>query len=486
MLKLEVNPLVVNQLMKSFPKYSKEKAELRLNKYVRTLERLMRRARVNNRFSRNKTYTLEAKVLWDKSGQLGTKKISVHKWLTDNRVQLVHKTNVNYRPSKELSVYKKTKYLTIKDESVIDLLRKMSITERLNYLNTPTQHDIDEITDYLKDFNSLSASEQNDLYDIVRVDEVSLKNYLLKLANGEVQIETSKQESDADCSEYILRIAQLNNGLLPQLKFESDFGRTYYKNLSVQNVSKRVREAFLGDSWEYDCKSCSASWKMAFAREHYDSKSRHKVSFDDSYIAMTLYLEYKSEFFRVVIENIFCQMPYTDEYKTSAVKEAMTAIGFGAKLTMGEWKESDGKTYSSSLRDVFNENETLLSRFVNCFIVRQFNKEQQVLNKYIVQKFSNDSEWIKDLELSRINRKVKPYKQSQKISWLYQHAETIMMDLVRKELKTLGKTVLANVHDAIVVRERLTDSERLAIQETVRNSTKVQYFALGENKYTMH
>ena len=306
-------------MMKSFPKYSKEKAELRLNKYVRTLERLMRRARVNNRFSRNKTYTLEAKVLWDKCGQLGTKKISVHKWLTDNRVQLVHKTNVNYRPSKELSVYKKTKYLTIKDESVIDLLRKMSSTERLNYLNTPTQHDIDEITDYLKDFNSLSASEQNDLYEIVKVDEVSLKNYLLKLANGEVQIETSKQESDADCSEYILRIAQLNNGLLPQLKFKSDFGRTYYKNLSVQNVSKRVREAFLGDSWEYDCKSCSASWKMAFAREHYDSKSRHKVSFDDSYIAMTLYLEYKSEFFRVVIENIFSQMPYTDEYKTSAI-----------------------------------------------------------------------------------------------------------------------------------------------------------------------
>ena len=61
-----------------------------------------------------------------------------------------------------------------------------------------------------------------------------------------------------------------------------------------------------------------------------------------------------------------------------------------------------------------------------------------------------------------------------------------MMNIVRKKLQKLGKTVLANVHDAIVVRERLTDSERLAIQETVRNSTKVQYFALGENKYTMH
>ena len=469
--------------MKSFPKYSKEKAELRLGKYVKTLERMMRRARVNNRFNRNKTYTLEAKVLWDKCGQLGSQKISIHKWLTDNRVQLVHKTNIQYRPSKELSVYKRTKYLTIKDESVIELLKQMSVKDRTYYLDTPSQHHIDEITDYLKDFNSLSTKEQNDLYDIVKVDETSLKNYLLKLANGEVQIEKSKQESDADCSEYILRIAQLNNGLLPQLKFESDFGRTYYKNFSVQNVSKRVREAFLGDSWEYDCKSCSASWKMAFAREHYDSKSRHKISFDDSYIAMTLYLQYKSEFFGVVIENIFSNMPYTDEYKTSVVKEAMTAIGFGAKLTMGEWKDSSGDTHSSSLRGVFNKNGTLLSRFVNCFIVRQFNKEQQVLNKYIVQKFSNDDVWLKELEDSRINRKVKQYKQSQKISWLYQHAETIMMNIVRDTLKTLGKTVLANVHDAIVVRERLTDSERLAIENLVRAKTSVEYFALGETLY---
>jgi hypothetical protein len=58
-----------------------------------------------------------------------------------------------------------------------------------------------------------------------------------------------------------------------------------------------------------------------------------------------------------------------------------------------------------------------------------------------------------------------------------------MMDMVRNELKTLGKTVLANVHDAIVVRERLTDSERLAIENLVRAKTSVDYFALGEYHY---
>ena len=485
-LKIECNPLVVTQLMQSFPKYSKEKAELRLNKYVRTLERLMRRARLNNRFNRNKTYTLEAKVLWDKCGQLGTKKISVHKWLSDNRVQLVHKTNAHYRPSKELSVYKKTKYLTIKDESLIDLLRKMSIQDRLNYLNNPTQHDIDEITDYLKDFYSLSTKEQNDLYDIVKVDETSLKNYILKLANGDVQIEASKLESDADCSEYILRIAQLNNGLLPQFKFQSDFGRTYYKNLSVQNVSKRVREAFLGDSWEYDCKSCSASWKMAFAKEHFDSKRRHKVTFEDSYIAMTLYLQYKSEFFEEVMKSTFALLPYSHDYKTSVIKQAMTAIGFGAKLTVGSHKGNDGEIKYSSLLAVFDEKMKLLRRFIECVIVREYCDEQAILNKYIINKFSSDLTWLSDMESSRIKNKRNAYKSSQKISWLYQHAEAIMMKTVRDEVEKLGKTVIANVHDAIVVRQRLTVSERMAIEQIVRTSTNVQYFSLGETKYSKH
>ena len=222
---------------------------------------------------------------------------------------------------------------------------------------------------------------------------------------------------------------------------------------------------------------------MSFSREHYDSKSRHKVSFDDSYIAMTLYLQYKSEFFEEAIKNTFELLPYSHDYKTSVIKEAMTAIGFGAKLTVGSYTANDGEIKFSSLFEVFDEKMTLLRRFIECVIVREYCDEQAILNKYIVNKFSSDATWLSDMEASRIKRKRTAYKSSQKISWLYQHAETRMMNIVRDMLKTLGKTVLANVHDAIVVRERLTDSERLAIENTVRDSTKVQYFTLGETPY---
>jgi hypothetical protein len=223
---------------------------------------------------------------------------------------------------------------------------------------------------------------------------------------------------------------------------------------------------------------------MAFAREWHDSKKRPSKSFEDSICGLTLYLEYKTEFFDEVIDRTYlAEYPYSHEHKISVIKEAMTAIGFGAKLTMGSWKASDGEIKSSSLLQVFDENTNLLRRFIDCTIVHEYNDEQSNLNKYIVNKFSTDSVWIAELEESRKNRNRKPYKLNQKISWLFQHAETLMMFIVRKKLQKLGKTVLANVHDAIVVRERLTEKELLAIQKLVRRITKVQYFALGETQY---
>lgn len=486
MLTLEYSPKVTNALMKAFPRYTQEKAEKKLSKYITTLQRMMRRAKLNKQHSRKNRniYELEAKILWDKTGQLGTPSVSLHKILMDNRVPLVINTNPNRKPNKELAKFRKTSLLTVKNESLLDLLRSMTSSEVANFLDNPSQDDIDEINDYLKDFRSLSSFQQNELYDIVDVDIDSLKNYIKKLVNRQIFIESFKQDSDADHAEYILRIAQLNNGQLPQLMFKSDFGRKYYKNLSVQNVSKRVREAFLGDSWEYDCKSCSASWKMAFAQEWYDSKKRQSKSFDDSVCGLTLYLEYKSAFFDEVIDRTYlAEFPYSHEHKTATIKEAMTAIGFGAKLTMGSWKASDGEIKSSSLLQVFDDDTNLLRRFIDCTIVREYNDEQSILNKYIVEKFSSDATWIAELEASRLNRKRKAYKGNQKISWLFQHAETKMMDIVRDELQKLGMTVLANVHDAIVVRERLKPKELLAIQESVKLKTSVKYFALGETQY---
>ena len=144
----------------------------------------------------------------------------------------------------------------------------------------------------------------------------------------------------------------------------------------------------------------------------------------------------------------------------------------------------NGEEKLTSLYEVFHKDINTLTRFVNCPIVQKYNKEQQILNKYIVRKFSVDSQWRIDLDSERQRKNMKnDFSTAQKVVWLFQHAETEMMSIVRTELQKLGKTVLANVHDAIVVRERLTASELLAIEQFVRTTTNVQYFALGETPY---
>ena len=83
-------------------------------------------------------------------------------------------------------------------------------------------------------------------------------------------------------------------------------------------------------------------------------------------------------------------------------------------------------------------------------------------------------------------RGIKKLSRIQRIVWLYQHAETKMMDIVREELVRRRKTVLASVHDAIFVRDRLSQSDLDLIVEEVRSRTLVKYFALSETQILRH
>jgi hypothetical protein len=66
---------------------------------------------------------------------------------------------------------------------------------------------------------------------------------------------------------------------------------------------------------------------------------------------------------------------------------------------------------------------------------------------------------------------------------LYQHAETIMVDMVRAQVMKSGNTVLANVHDAVVVRNQIPAKLLDKIELKVQQRTGVGYFRLGETGY---
>jgi len=58
-----------------------------------------------------------------------------------------------------------------------------------------------------------------------------------------------------------------------------------------------------------------------------------------------------------------------------------------------------------------------------------------------------------------------------------------MMDMVRAEVKKSSNIVLANVHDAIVVRNQIPAKLLAKIERKVQQRTGVGYFRLGEAGY---
>jgi hypothetical protein len=80
-------------------------------------------------------------------------------------------------------------------------------------------------------------------------------------------------------------------------------------------------------------------------------------------------------------------------------------------------------------------------------------------------------------------KKVLQFSSAQKIVWLYQHVETIMMDMVRAQVKKSGNTELENVHDAVVVRNQIPAKLLAKIERKVQQQTGVDYFKLGETRY---
>jgi hypothetical protein len=483
MLTIEYVPSVLSALEAAFPT-PPNRAKQQLDKYLALLERLMRLSQLNRSSFAHKfdAYDIPLTKLINGSPTINNKKYRVHQWLGSNGMALVKNINANANNiTKEIAILKPTSNLIVKNDNLLKYLQSLTAPELDVYLRSLTQDWQDLIADYQSHYNSLSVKDRKVRYFTSPVDIPALKQYMTSLVQGSTTLNKYQQENSIVQAEYVLRIAQVTNGLLHQKIDKKAFGRTYYEGVSVLSTRKELRMAFLGESWEYDCKSCSTAWKMSFASEWHALKKSPSKDVRNTFPAMTLYLEDKEAFFDAVILEVYNSQP-TPECKAT-IKEAMTALGFGAKLSMGSWRSDTGEENQSSLFEVFDRDRALLKRFIDCFLVKQFNSEQQTLNKFIVAKFSGDAQWLAEMTAEQQRKKVKQFSPAQKIVWLYQHAETIMMDMVREEVKKSGNTVLANVHDAVVVRNQIPSKLLTKIERKVQQRTKVGYFKLGETGY---
>lgn len=482
MITLTIDPSVLAKLKLAMPKT--DKAELALEKYRTVLQRFIEDSLLNmenNLFRHYKNFNISTHDFELQVGQfvINDKKQYLHSWLDANGLSLLQVTEVGLK-GKSLSKAKLTKLVTMTDAMDINTLRKKSINELDALLNDKSLTDVEFFYRVFPDFLTLSAQQLKENYDFTPIDTSSLKQFIVWLTHRANKMNQVERQMLARQAQVILRIAEVGDGELPQKKKHSHFGRTYYQGISVQSVHRTLREAMMGNCYQYDIRISVVSWKMGFAELCF-SQLQDANSFEQSFSACMLYLKDKKKFRNLVKTSTFgTDSDINDEVQMDIVKQALTALSFGARIYQHGWINQSGKEFNPAIVKIIKRPEDR-KRFIDCDLIKKFRDEQKKLDSFIFELYTSQYPSIlTDKELKTDKGK----KSTAKImAYLYQHTETLVMDVVRDELKKLGREVIASVHDAIFIRHRLSAYDRENIQYKMRDISGIDYWVLEQDKH---
>jgi hypothetical protein len=480
-IKISVHESVEAALQKAFPKPAAA-AKRALTKYISVVESMLFDALQRGLTPEQRKlglYSISLDQLANKGGQIGPKKIRVHKWLTDNDWDIVQTVVLGTKFSGQNSLVKLTALVTIQNSLRVPIqsLSEATTDEEIDaYLSGDDVSNIALFDHLYPEYNLEWRDEKlKELFDWVPVDVESVKAYVYWLETESNLIQGPKKDLALRQSLSILGIASVTKGYYLQRKKASPFGRTYYEGTSVQNVNKELRRAMLGNCWEYDIRSSVVAWKMGYARS-YLAASGLDQDLKKSFPSTLLYLEHKADFMATVSHYVFLESsPVPKDLRPKLLKRAFTAISFGARQTAKGWLDASGNWTNPALVDIL-QNSDDRTRFLSDFTVKQFVKEQNELDNYLYDLFKK---FRPDLLLKRYlqTESGRPSK-AKVLAYLYQHGETQVMDIVRQAARAKGLVPIANVHDAIFFKRRLGAEFKNAIEWQMREQTGNPYWHL--------
>ena len=279
MLKLHVNPIVLQRLKIAFPE--RNSAEKQLKKYINTLERHLNQTllRHNGFQPASRWFSISLYDLAHEGGRIGNKpQVWMHYWLKENGLNLV-KEHFKAEPKKGVvTKVLLTDLVEVEDYLQLIIEKPESLDDVLNKF--------DSIGDgcFLKEYiHNLNRDSDNDaelaLYDSFPVDSKSIDHFINWLLTKSTGLKYEKKRIHLSQALIIKKAASLLGGDFYQKRKPSPFGRTYYEGLSIQNISKLVRRAVLGDYWQYDANSAVFAFKMELASGCYAAfKTPQKLS----------------------------------------------------------------------------------------------------------------------------------------------------------------------------------------------------------------
>jgi len=396
MVKVTPKPKVLAELKKAFP-IPPDGAERILNKYVNALEQLMThyllygKSVVAKRNHSKNVLELPVKKLLEKGGRIVRKNIRVirtHIWLQQNGVPLIKFVYKGNNIDGLNSLVEMTANAEVKISTYLTYLRGLSRPDLNLFLNLLTQDDIDEIDEIYKKYKKSNFSQ----FDSSPVNLTSVSNYIksivsLRKSKRKPIIKPLFEEQVLHQAIWLLRIGQYR-GQLDQPQKPSAFGRMYYQGISVQSIHKSLREAVLGNAWEYDVKSSAINWRLCHLA---DLKGKDINQVATKFPITMSYLQNKQQFFVAIQSHTFANSHMSSGRQTDLIKTVFTAINFGATLTEHAWKNQWGQIEYGSVRKIFTKSNAYPQEFkVFCGHpdVTQFIAEQRKISSEIKRHYT--------------------------------------------------------------------------------------------------
>jgi hypothetical protein len=484
-IKLTVNASVLAALKRVMPKTTK--AQDALDKYIAVLERHLEQSLMymdDNMYRFFKHFYVSTHALSLEVGQfvIDGRRQYLHQWLEINGQNLIRIVKPGIKGG-DFSLVLLTELVSVNDVMDINQLRKKSIDELDAWLNDTSLTDTDFFYKVFPDFLVLNAQQLKKQYDLSPVNVHSLQQFIVFLTKKANMMNDVQRQLLIRQAQAIVRIARAGTGDLPMKKKPSHFGRTYYTGvLNVQSMKKTLRHAMLGNCWSYDIRLSVIAWKLGFSWLIYSQRGWTPGEFNRSFSTCLRYLGNKKNFREAVRQATFgISTAITQELQLDVIKSALTAISFGARKYKHGWIDQSGNKFNPAIVSIIADH-TARQQFYASADAAAFMAENKDMDS-LITKFAL-LHWpalAKDTELQTKSGRI---SNSKLMSYLYQQSESIVMDIVRREVDAVYKTVLANVHDAIYLDQKLHSLDKQRIEMVMRRQTGLQFWYLDEEKIT--
>lgn len=275
-------------------------------------------------------------------------------------------------------------------------------------------------------------------YDWSPIDLDSLGAYILKAQKPQYQEAAMKIMAVAEQFRRDDRWAKL-----PQLRRPAESGRVYYGGTNLQNCPSVVRHAALGDHHSYDLRSSVYAWQIHMLRliqelGRYDTPAGTRCTrelIQDKHTVRTRLLETLTD------------TRGSQEHKLDIIKQALTAIGFGARKKNAYYENDVLQT--QGLAGIIHKPESRQA-FCSHPWVLEFIAEQDAIGREICDavlaiapEYRTDPVVCNNGKLSR----------KRLLAFLYQQAEARMMQDIMHRCQ--DAEILLWVHDGFCTRRAI-------------------------------